>query len=199
MSPWRGLLVALLVAPGCQRVFEPSCQSDTRDLADDEALPDLDVSVAELYAAIAGERVVPAQVLGPGAAADEVATVGVSVTRGEGRATWTESSVVEEQVGTRFGIGSLDEGILVICHAGLDAPASVAVDRADGSAELQAEGTLSAVADDLEDDVTVSVRADTVDGTGGWSDVNAAFVGFGEGALTGVQLQANDDIVLDWR
>lgn len=93
----RAVLVGLLALglPACGHSHRASCDSTSRDLADDELLPDLDYTVSDLLASLASERVVPAQLLGDGRVQTGVSAVAVTLTRGEGTARWTDSILVD--------------------------------------------------------------------------------------------------------
>lgn len=195
----RGVFVALLALglAACGHSHRPSCDSTSRDLADDELLPDLDYTVSDLLASLAGERVVPAQLLGDGRVQTGVSAVAVTLTRGEGTARWTDSVPVD-LVTTHFGFGDDYLLMAVICDSGVNVPAHVSVARQDGSGSVEGDGPLAARVDDLVNE-QVSVAATTASGDGDWSEVRSAYAGYTEGLLTGVQLQTRDDIVVDWR
>lgn len=84
------MVFTLLLLAACHQENEPTCEITTTTLADDEALPGLDVTVADLFADVAGERVITVEVLDRGGAVQDVADVSVTTTRAAGDATWSE-------------------------------------------------------------------------------------------------------------
>lgn len=187
----------ILALSACGRAHSPSCDSTTRTIADDELLPDLDFSVADLFADVAGERVVPAQILGEGREVVEVAAVAVTAGRGEGDAEWTDSVPVDN-VTPFFGIGDRYVDIYVRCDGGLSVPATLAVARGDEAGALSAEGELNARPEDLAVE-SVQVSGGVTSTEGEWTSMVSAYAGYAEGQLVGLQLQSGRDIVVDWR
>ncbi|GDX82488.1 hypothetical protein LBMAG42_42990 [Deltaproteobacteria bacterium] len=187
-------MLFLLLA--CGQTHTPGCESTTREIADDEPLPDLELSVADLFAGLAGERIVPAQVLGDDREVLEVAAVSVTAARGEGGAEWTNAEAVDN-VRPYFGIG--DEYLLigVVCDGGLTVPTTLDVAREDGGGALAADATLKASPTELARG-SVSLSSATVSADGDWATFKSAYAGFEAGRLTSLQLQDSHDIRLDW-
>lgn len=188
-------MILLLLA--CGQTHSPGCESTTRSVADDELLPDLDFTVADLFAGLSGERIVAAQVLDDDRAVLEVAAVSVNTARGEGAAEWTDSVSVDN-VTPYFGIGDQHLMMAVVCDGGLAVPATLDVAREDGAGTLTADATMSATPGELAG-AEVSVRGTVVSTEGDWSTMRSAYAGFTEGRLTGLQLQDKHDIRVDWR
>lgn len=187
----------LLFLIACAIVHSPRCDETTRSLDDDELLPDLDITVTDLLANTAGERIVPAQVFDIDRNVLEVTAISVETTRGDGDAEWTDAEEVDD-VSYRPGFGEYYPNIYLLCTGGLSVPAVLDVTREDEAGALEAEGDLHATPDELaagqiEFSGTVTTTA------GDWASMRSAFAGYEEDRLTGVQLQNKQGIALDWR
>lgn len=186
----------LLLLFACGQTHTPGCESTTREIADDEPLPDLELSVADLFAGLAGERLVPARVVGDEGDVLEVAAVSLTATRGEGSAEWTEAESVDN-VRPHFGIGDEYLMINVVCNGGLAVPTALDVAREDGGGALAADATLEATPAGLAR-AAVRISGGAVSADGDWTTFKSAYAGFEAGRLTGVQLQGGGDIQLNW-
>lgn len=187
----------LLLLIACGRYHSPSCEETTRVVDDDELLPDLDITVTDLLANAAGERIVPAQVFDIDRNVLEVTAVSVETTRGDGDAEWTDAEEVDE-VSYRLGFGDYYPNIFLLCAGGLSVPTVLDVAREDEAGTLVAEGDLHATPDQLAvGQISVSGTVTTTEGD--WTSLRSAYAGYDEDRLTGLQLQTRQDIALDWR
>ena len=186
-----------LLLLACGRYHSPSCEETTRTLDDDEVLPDLDVTVTDLLADVAGERVVPAQVYDSDRNVLEVTAISVETTRGDGDAEWTDAEEVDD-VSYRLGFGDYYPSIFLLCAGGLSVPAAFDAARVDEAGALEAEGDLHATPDELAVG-QVSFSGTVTTTAGDWTSMRSAFAGYEDDALTGLQLQNKQTIALDWR
>lgn len=191
-------LIVCAALAGCGQIHSQRCDTTERVLTDEEPLPDLDVSVANLFADAAGRRVVLAQVLDGAGNMSGTEALEVGVGREEGSAIWTDVEVVEES-SPYFGFGDLEPNILVICEGGLVVPASLEVAQAEGDDSMRSEAELLATPSELAAD-TFEVLGAPADYTGNWAPMRSAWAQFADGELSGLQLQeAGNRIVRDWR
>lgn len=191
------LVPFLLLLAACGRTHRPGCDVSTRTLPMDEVLPDLDFTLADLFADLGGERVVPAQFLDADRSVLETAAVSVELTATDADALWTDAVPIDIVTPT-FGIGDYYLMMYVACSSGVTADATLDVAREDDAATLTADAALSATPDELAAGAA-RVESEEVTGEGDWSDVTFAYAGYGEGLLEGVQLQSENDITVDWR
>lgn len=187
----------LLLLLACGRYHSPSCEETTRVVDDDEVLPGLELTVTDLLANAAGERIVPAQVFDIDRNVLEVTAVSVETTRGDGDAEWTDAEEVDE-VSYRIGFGDSYPNIFLLCAGGLSVPAVLDVARVDEAGALVAEGDLHATPDELAVG-QISASGTVTTTAGDWSSLRSAFAGYEDDRLTGVQLQNKQSIALDWR
>lgn len=190
----------LFSALGCGVSHFPDCDRTTNEVADDEALPGSDITVADLFAEAAGARTVPAQVLDGERNVVDHQPLTVTVARGEGSATWTDAVEVDI-TGPYAGFGDVYADIAVQCFSGVSAPATLDVALADEAGALIAEADLDArdlSGDGTLGDETVEVSGSTTSATGDLSAIDGTYAGFDAGDLTRVQLQGDNDIRYDW-
>jgi len=136
-----GVGLTLLWLSGCIQVHRPSCETETRELGDEEVIGDLAVSAADLMALMEGEFSFA------GSWPDGAPVTGTTrVARGEGPVVGTDGTVVDTVTNGGFGIGEEMLLVGVICTDSIAVPVEITLATGDGIVDLAVSG--SATADD---------------------------------------------------
>lgn len=129
--------MVLLLMFGCGRNHYPTCEYETREVADDDAgLGDLPFTVSDLLALVVGTFDIPAV-----ASIDSVTSVELHGSRGDGSAVF-EDGTEGDDVTPFFGIGDQYIDIGVVCDDRITVPVTLDVISNDGSFVIAGDATL---------------------------------------------------------
>lgn len=139
--PPGGVGLTFVLLSGCIQLHHQSCETETRELSEDEVIGDLAVSAADLMTLMEGAFSFA------GSWPDGSPVAGTtSIARGDGPAVGTDSTKVDTVTNGGFGIGEEVPLVALICTDSVAVPVDITVATSDGAVDIAASG--SATADD---------------------------------------------------
>lgn len=135
----------LLLLAGCfGTTSRPTCDTVEVEVADDDPLGDLDFTVGDLVAAVAGVRTFPATLV-----SDTVVAAELALARTDAPAIFFDATYGTEET-PRIGFGEASLDIMMICEDAVSVPMELDLTTVDGSVDILAD--VAAEADDIGED-----------------------------------------------